>query len=188
MTNTESITPPQLKAQSTRVLLPIKDSSYADIMLNVLKKSQGAGTCTYMLLSVVPSVFENDVPYSTIEALRRLRERDQQTLQMAQCLEETSLKLQHFFPEVSVSTRVEIGNPCAVIKEQARQWNASIILLVSQRAPSIWHFLRPSLSQQLLKSCDRTINIIRLPASSEAPVNIPDILYAREPVRSDHRG
>lgn len=151
----------------SRILVPIKDETYADAALTVLTQTAGAG-CEVLLLAVVPSPFEEGIPFSGIEAHILINEYEEQIERTQKLLDDTAARLRRLLPNVATNTRVEVGTVCESIAKVAKDWNCTTTLLVSRRPASFWDRLVPGICQRILKESDRSVNIVKMPHQPES--------------------
>lgn len=151
---------PAVISSPTRILIPIKNASYAEAAMRGLAQTRAFEQCEYLILSVVPPVFEGTIPHSAFQANYELDLHEQQLHETKQLVERTRHRIATQFPSAKVHAVVEIGDACTQIAQTAKQWRANTILLASKRRPSIWNFIFPSLSQKLLRICKESITLV----------------------------
>jgi universal stress protein A len=144
-----------------RILLPIDESHYSHAALRaVLTQFQTRGTQVRVLCVVEPVsayLTSGMVPQfaSASAEIERSREKESEEL-----VEHAANKLRHV--GFGASSAVEIGDPIAVILDQAKTWKADLIVLGSHGLKGLSRLLMGSISEAVVRHAECSVQVVRV--------------------------
>jgi nucleotide-binding universal stress UspA family protein len=146
-----------------RVLLAIDDSRFSEAATQAVIAQDLPQGAEVKVLHVVDLTLPIPTSYAAGFRKESLKRGEELVRRTEQLLVKAGYK---------VLTAVEEGDPRAKIVDQAKRWNAGLVILGSHGRKGMEHFLMGSVSEAVARYAPCSVYIVRIPA--QAPANLSD--------------
>lgn len=149
--------------EGMRVLLAIDDSRFSEAATQAMIAQHLPQGTEVKVLHVVDLALPIPTSYAAGFRQESLKRGEELVRRTEQLLVKAGYK---------VLTAVEEGDPRAKIVDQAKRWNAGVVMIGSHGRKGMEHFLMGSVSEAVARYAPCSVYIVRIPA--QAPANVSD--------------
>ncbi len=148
-----------------KLLVPVKGSQSICRLTTWLSANPQVWNAELRLIHVLEPQWLNDIPYSPLQALRRLDEQDRVIAEVQREFNALAVTVQNQFSNSLISAHVVngISDPGAIIVDFADRWHVNCILIFRSHQGPIREFLRGRLISRILRSATCAVQVIQSP-------------------------